>query len=141
MSTNIVPNSFFRFPSLFSRFPSVWDDEELLSFNTASNGLTVSEDDKSFYVEAAVPGIDPKNVDVTFENGVLTVKGEAKTEEQDEKRRYYQKSSRSFSYRVAIPGDVDSGKEPEATCKNGVMKITFAKSAKAQPKKISVKSD
>jgi hypothetical protein len=47
----------------------------------------------------------------------------------------------SFSYRVAIPSDVDETKEPEATCKNGIMKVTFTKRPEVQPKKISVRKE
>jgi HSP20 family molecular chaperone IbpA len=41
---------------------------------------------------------------------------------------------------VAVPGDVDPNKEPEATYKHGVMTITFNKTPKAQPKKIQIKT-
>lgn len=42
------------------------------------NGLSISEDDKKVYVEASIPGVDPKDVDVIFEKGLLTIRGEKK---------------------------------------------------------------
>jgi HSP20 family protein len=118
----------------------LWDEEDdwLVTPSTQS-GLSVSEDDNNIYVEAAVPGIDPKDVEITYQDGYLWVRGETKEEEKDKKRKFYRQASSSFSYRVAIPGEVDPNKEPEATYKRGIMTITFSKSEKVLPKKIEVK--
>ena len=137
MAFDLIPSSFWSFPAF--RFPSLWEDEERGLITGISNNLSVSEDEKNVYVEAALPGIDPKDIEVTFDKGILWIKGEAKEEEK--KKKYYQKASRSFSYRVAIPGEINESIEPEAKCKNGVMMITFAKSPKTQPKKITVKTE
>lgn len=122
------------------QIPSIWDDDEdwqLLS--TASHsGLSIAEDDKHIYVEAAVPGIKPEDVEVTFDKGILYIRGEAKEEELDKKKKYYRKATSSFSYRAAVPGEIDPNTEPVAECTNGVMKITFAKSLQMQPKRIQV---
>jgi len=139
MTTSLIPRRLLSFPSL--SLPDFWDeDEEWLTSPSTQGGLSVYEDKNKVYIEAAVPGIDPKNVDVTFQDGYLWIRGETKEEEEDKKKKYYRKASRSFSYRVAVPGDVDESKEPEATYKYGVMTIAFAKSPKAQPKKIQVKT-
>jgi len=138
MAFDIIPRSFWTFPSL--HFPSLWEEDEeekWLSLPSTPSGLTVSEDDKNVYVEAAVPGIEPDKIEVTFNKGVLWIKAEGEEEEKDKK--YYRKASRSFSYRVAVPGNIDEKKEPEAVCKNGVMKVTFTKVPEAKPKKIAVK--
>jgi HSP20 family protein len=132
-------DKFLAFPRF--NLPSIWDDEDFWPVATqAQNNLSISEDDQKIYIEAAMPGIDPKNVDITFEKGYLWMKGEVKEEEKDQKRKYYRKATRSFSYRVAVPGDVDANAEPAASCKNGVLTVTFQKAAKAQPKKIQIKA-
>lgn len=137
MALDLVPWSFWRFPALRSFWD--WDEEEEWSLSaTAPSGLSISEDDKNVYVTAALPGVDPKDVEVTFDKGILWIKGENKEEEKG--RKYYRKATNAFSYRVAVPGDIDPKAEPSATCKNGVMTVTFAKSAMAQPKKIAVKA-
>lgn len=138
MAHDLIPSRFLSFPSF--TLPSIWDDEELLNAPTSGSGLSVSEDEKNVYVEAAVPGIDPKNVEITYHDGYLWIKGEQKDEEKDKKKKYYRQASSSFSYRVAVPGEVDSNVEPEATYKHGIMSVKFNKSPKAQPKKIQVKS-
>ncbi len=139
MTTSLIPRRFLSFPSL--SLPDFWDeDEEWLTSPSTQSGLSVYEDENKVYVEAAVPGIDPKNVDVTFQDGYLWVRGESKEEKEDKKKKYYRKASRSFSYRVAVPGEIDESKEPEATYKHGIMTIAFVKSPKAQPRKIQVKT-
>jgi HSP20 family protein len=135
MARSLLPQRLFS-------IPSIWEDEDWpfgLGFQDQS-GLSISEDEKNVYVEAHVPGINPSDIDVTFQDGYLWIKGETRESEEDKKRKYYRRSQRSFSYRVAVPADVDMSQEPEATCRNGVMKVVLPKSAKAQPKKIAVKA-
>jgi len=136
--TDIVPTNFWRFPI----GPTIWEDMtdldnwfSPLPSNGALSGLAISEDDKNVYVEASVPGVDPKDIDVTFHKGILWIKGEAKEEEKEKK--YYRKATSAFSYRISVPDEVE---EPQAECRNGVMKVTFVKSSKSQPKKIAVKT-
>lgn len=135
MKYDLVPSRLLSFPSL--QIPSLWDDDWVTTPST-SGGLSVSEDDQNVYIEASLPGIDPKNIDTTFHDGYLWVKGEVKEEEKDPKRKYYRESAKAFSYRVAVPGDIDTTQDPVATYKHGVMHITFVKSPKSQPKKIHV---
>ena len=138
MAFDLIPNRLFSFPSM--RIPSIWNDEdEWLTNSTTGSGLSVSEDEKNVYVEASLPGIDPKDVEITFQDGYLWVRGEAKEEESDKKKKYYRQSSRAFSYRVAVPGEISEKVEPTASSKHGVMTVTFAKSPKTQPKKIQIK--
>src|SRR3989344_6381047 len=136
MAFDLIPRAFMG-PS---RWASWLDDDDWSSF-LPSSGLTVSEDENHVYVEAAVPGLDADKVDVTFEKGVLWIRGQKQEEEKDEKKKFYRKASSAFSYRLAVPGDIDESKEPEAVCKNGIMKVTFAKKPEVQPKKIAVKKE
>lgn len=136
MSYDLVPSRLFNFPSIWN------DDEDLMPLTSnASSGLSISEDDKNIYVEASVPGIDPKNIDITFHDGNLWINGETKEEESDKIRKYYRQATKSFSYRVAVPGEIDQNQEPIATYKHGVMKVAFVKSPQSQPKKIQIKTD
>jgi HSP20 family protein len=127
--------------------PSLWDeDENFFSLSPAASGLAVSEDEKNVYVEAQVPGIDPEKIEVTFDKGMLWIKGDQVEEksgdaESGSARKYYRRAASSFSYHVRLPETVDGNKEPVATCKNGVMKVTFEKTPEVQPKKISVRKE
>ncbi|HUQ84905.1 MAG TPA: Hsp20/alpha crystallin family protein [Candidatus Limnocylindrales bacterium] len=139
MSYDLVPSRLLSFPSI--QLPSIWNDEDdWLTTPSNPSGLSVSEDEKNIYIEAAIPGIDPKNIEITFHDGYLWIKGEQKEEEKDSKKKYYREAAKSFSYRVAVPGDIDNNLEPVATYKHGVMKVAFVKLAKTQPKKIQIKS-
>lgn len=137
MKYDLVPSRLLSFPSL--QLPSLWEDEDWINTPSASGGLSVSEDDQHVYVEASLPGIDPQNIDMTFHDGYLWVKGEVKEEQKDPKRKYYRESAKAFSYRIAVPGDIDAAQDPVASYKHGVMSIMFNKSPKSQPKKIQVK--
>jgi HSP20 family protein len=132
MAFDIVPTSFWRVP-----MRSIWDDEDDLTTMATSNNMSISEDEGHVYVEVAVPGIDPKDVEITFDKGILWVKGEAKEEEHEKK--YYRKAVSSFSYRVAVPGEIDMSVEPSAEARHGMMMITFTKSKASLPKRIAVK--
>jgi HSP20 family protein len=132
MAFDLIPGNFFRFPMV--------DDEDWQVSNQTPSGISISEDEKYVFITTALPGVTEKNIDITFDKGMLWVKGEVEEEETDKKRKYFRKSTSSFSYRVAVPGEVDLSVEPEATYKNGVMTVKFTKSPIAQPKKISVKN-
>ncbi len=137
MAFDIIPGSFWSWPSF--RVPSVFEDEDDWQSTGSPSGISISEDDKHVYITAALPGVAEDNVDMTFNKGVLWVKGESKAEETDKNRKYYRRATSSFSYRVAVPGEIDTSTEPEATFKNGVMTVSFTKSPATQPKKITIK--
>lgn len=101
--------------------------------------VDVEETDKEIVVKADVPGVDPKAVEVTVENGVLTIRGEKK-EEKEEKTKGCHRVERftgSFYRAVTLPPGADADKVT-ATSANGVVTITVPKKAEAQPRKIAV---
>lgn len=131
----LLPRSFFSFPSL----PSMLDDEDWGMMTNTPSGLSVAEDDKHVYVEAAVPGIQDKDIDITFEKGMLRIVAEAKQEEKEGKK-FFRRSQKYFSYQLAVPGDIDVAIDPETELAHGLLQITFTKAAKAQPRKLTVKT-
>ncbi|MDD2224828.1 MAG: Hsp20/alpha crystallin family protein [Candidatus Shapirobacteria bacterium] len=133
----LVPKKLLMTPWFPSDLDSWWNDDLITSNN--DNGLSISEDEKGVYVKAAVPGIDPKDIDITYNKGILTIKGEMI--EKEEKKKIIRQSRQSFYYQLTVPGDIDDKAEPEAKCKNGMMTVTFAKSPKVQPKKITIKAE
>ena len=104
--------------------------------------IDVSETDKEIAITAEMPGLERKDVEISVEDDVLTIRGEKKVEsEQDDKNKNYHLSERSYGvfYRVLqLPPGVDPSKI-EATMSNGVLKITIPKPARSEPKKIEVK--
>ncbi len=133
---DLIPRSFWSFP----RLSPFWEeDEDWFSIPANVSGLSVSEDDDKVYVEASVPGLKSDDVEVTFHKGILWIKGKRKETEEDKKKKFYREASYDYSYRVAVPGNIDTGAEPESSYANGVVKVTFAKVPEEQPKKIPIK--
>lgn len=119
------------------RWPNIWDDDDFpASIN--SDNLDVYETKDESVVKANVAGIDPDKVEITFEKGVLTISAQEESEEKEGKR-YYKKASRSYSYRVAVPGNIDLASEPEAKVNHGIVTVTFKKAEEEKPKKIAIK--
>ena len=119
------------------RWPSIWDDDDFPGAVT-SDQLDIYETENEVVVKANVAGVGDEKVDVTFEKGVLTISAE-ESEEEKQGKKYYQKATRSYSYRVAVPGNVDMTMDPEADIDRGVVTVTFKKAEEAKPKKIAVK--
>ncbi len=115
-------------------------------FSTAQ-GLTptldVKETENELVVKADLPGIDEKDVNLTIYNGVLTLRGEKKSEHTDERENYHvmERSYGSFQRSIRLPETIDEDKA-EARFDKGVLTVTLPKRpelVKAQ-KKIEIKS-
>lgn len=120
------------------RWPSIWEDEDWGTSVPGSDNLDVYETKDEVVVKANVAGIDPDKVEITFEKGVLTISGQEETEEKEGKK-FYKKATRSYSYRIAVPGNIDASAEPEAKVNHGIVSVTFKKAEEAKPKKITIK--
>ncbi len=126
---------------LFDRFfeeinlPKLFSEEKewTPSFN-------ISETDDNIIVEAELPGLDAKDVDVTLTNDILTVKGERKEEKEEKEENYYLKESHygSFCRSIRLPNEVKA-EDIDATYKNGVLKLTLPKAETERVKKIEIK--
>ena len=108
----------------------------------AAPAVETTETDKSYKVTAELPGMDPDNVEVTFEDGLLRISGEKK-EEREENERGYRLSERtygSFERLIELPSAAE-GDRIDASFKNGLLTITIPKNEKAQrkPKRIAIK--
>jgi HSP20 family protein len=91
-------------------------------------------------VKAEVPGMDAKDVNITLNDGLLTIKGEKKVEKEEKDEGYHLTERRygSFSRSIRLPSDIQSDKI-KANYKNGLLTITMPKSEKAKTKEIKVK--
>jgi HSP20 family protein len=103
----------------------------------------VVEKDNAYEVHAELPGLDKKDINVSVEEGVLTISGERKAEkkeEKDGKYRYYERTYGSFERSFRLPDNVDAGKI-RASHKNGVLELSIPKTEPSKPKQIEVKVD
>lgn len=102
--------------------------------------VNLAEDEQNYYLDALVPGIDPKDLDLNVMQGTLTLSGErkdAKTEGQTWHRR--ERGAGKFMRTIEIPESVDVTRIDAEYC-HGVLQITLPKKAQQQPKKISVRA-
>lgn len=125
-----------------NRLFSNWDSSDS-SGVTASwvPSVDINEFDDKFQLYIDVPGVDPKDVDITMESGVLTITGERfpQAEKSDEKvfRRREERGSGRFYRRFILPETVDA-ENVKAVERHGVLEILIPKQAKAQPRRIEV---
>ncbi|HEX2537332.1 MAG TPA: Hsp20/alpha crystallin family protein [Pseudolabrys sp.] len=101
----------------------------------------VTETDKEIEITAELPGLEEKDVQVNFADGVLTIRGEKKAEkeEKDKNYRLVERSYGSFERSIALPEGVKP-EDVKATIAKGVLTVKVPKPAPAQSKKIEVKS-
>ncbi len=115
-------------PERRARAPIVWQP-----------AIEAYETDADVVVRAELPGIDPKQVEISVTEDTLTIRGEAKSEQEEKKRNYYRRELRygSFVRSIGLPSGVQ-GEKASATYKNGILEIKIPKSERARPKAVKV---
>jgi HSP20 family protein len=100
----------------------------------------IFEDNDEVIIRAALAGVDPKDVEIRVENGVLTLKGERKVEKEEQKENYHrvEMAYGYFTRTFALPTSVDPEKV-HAESKHGVLAVHLPKRAEAKPRAIQVK--
>lgn len=102
--------------------------------------VDIKEEAERFVIHADVPGVDPKDIEISMEDGTLSLSGERKSEtrsEQDGWKRV-ERHSGKFLRRFTLPEGTDA-EGISAQGSHGVLEISIPKAAKAQPRKIAVK--
>jgi HSP20 family protein len=101
--------------------------------------VDIKEEDERFLLKADVPGVAPKDIEVTMEDGVLTIKGERKHESEEEANGYkrVERSYGSFYRRFSLP-DTANAEGVTAQGKDGVLEVVIPKHEKVQPRRITV---
>lgn len=103
--------------------------------------VDMSENEKQIVVHAEVPGMDAKDIDISLNGRVLTMKGERKQEQEEKEKNYYriERKYGSFSRSFELPADVDANKV-KAKYKDGVLTLNLPKTKGQSVKKIEVKT-
>jgi len=104
--------------------------------------LDVKEDEKAFHVTADLPGLSEKEVEVSFEDGVLTIRGEKKVERDEKQGTWHvvERSSGSFARKLSLSAPIDIAKI-EARFEKGVLNVALPKQPQEQSnaRKIEIK--
>ena len=128
-----------RFDRMFSRIrrePAVRDGTAC-----SASPLDVVQEDDSIVVRASLPGIYPKDIDVTIEDGVLAIKGETNSETEESTELYLLRERRAgrFDRQLKLPDYVDA-ESAEPTYENGVVTITFPRLKTKKAKRLEIKA-
>jgi HSP20 family protein len=100
----------------------------------------IYEDGEEIVVRAELAGVEPKDVEIRYENGVLTLKGERKLEMEENRDNYHrvELSYGTFTRGFSLPASIDAEKI-RAESKHGVLLVHLPKKPEAKPKSIQVK--
>ncbi|HHJ17426.1 MAG TPA: Hsp20/alpha crystallin family protein [Gammaproteobacteria bacterium] len=117
------------------------DDGDQLATSDWVPAVDIKEEDDRFVIHADVPGVDPKDIEVNMEDGVLSIKGERQSETTDEREGYkrVERVRGSFFRRFSLP-DTANADAISARSKNGVLEVVIPKQEKVLPKRIQVES-
>jgi HSP20 family protein len=101
--------------------------------------LDIYQTDKEWVIRAAVPGVDPSSVDVTFDGGQINIKGEIKPPVDAKQENYWLRENfyGKFSRQVTLPEDA-LGDQARAQFMNGVLTLTVPKAQPAKPKSVKI---
>ena len=104
--------------------------------------VDIHEEAERFVVLADVPGVEAKDIEITADKGVLTIRGERRTEKKDSQQQGYERVERtsgSFLRRFTLP-DTANTESIKAKQTNGVLEVSIPKHAQVQPRRISVEA-
>jgi len=140
-----VWNPFQEFEDLLDRYSRSGGLSKKLDSDLSvadwSPSVDIEEEDDNYIIKADLPGVDKKDIEVKFEGGVLTIRGEKHTETETGKgtkrhrtERFHGSFARSFTLPDAIKTD-----KMDASYKDGVLSMKIPKEEKAKPKAINIK--
>lgn len=132
----VIDFSAFYDPRQMDRvFEEIWKPLTISQRRVAYPPLNIGEDDGSIYVQAELPGIDMKDVEVTLTDGSLIIKGKRQSEEGN----YFRQERPAGSFQRVVTLNVPVNRDKvNAIMRNGLLQIVLPKAEEAKPKKISI---
>lgn len=137
---NIVRRNPWSLFDEFSRmFPAMTDDESRVVGSNWAPAVDIKEEADRYVIHADIPGVPPEDIDISMEQGVLTIKGERHHEAEQDKEGYHriEREHGTFMRRFALPENVDA-ENITAASKDGVVELSLPK-AKQQEQATRIK--
>ena len=127
------------FNRLFNSLFSDHEEEKTTTNYDWSPAVDIKEEANSYVIHADVPGLKPEDIDISLEDDVLTIHGERKIDNEEEKEGYkrIERVRGTFFRRFNLPDTADQNKVT-ANCKDGVLEVIIQKQEKVLPKKITI---
>ncbi|UCG16853.1 MAG: Hsp20/alpha crystallin family protein [Phycisphaerales bacterium] len=124
-----------------SRMLDLWEGDDWRG-HVRRFDVDVREDEEQYVIEADLPGVERENVEITLEDGVLTIEAKHGSDAEDKCEGYCVRERRfgSFARSFRVPNEVDAD-NIKADLKNGVLSVTLPKSERAKVKKVQVKEE
>lgn len=121
-------------------FDNVSTDHELAQPSLWGLAVDVVENKDDFTVKASVPGINPDDLDISYADDTLTIKGEIKSDNEVKENQYHLRERRygSFTRSISLPTKI-KGDAIEASYQNGVITLRLPKAEEVKPKRIAIK--
>lgn len=115
------------------------DDETAGATTDWVPAVDIKEEDARFLIEADVPGVKPDDIEITMEDGILTLRGRREAESRTEREGYrrVERVTGRFFRRFTLPDTADA-EAIEAKFNNGVLEVSIPKLPKVQPRRINV---
>lgn len=151
MNTSITRwNPFREMDELQNRLASLWridpvrgagGKQESVTAADWSPRVDIVEEDTAFIVKAELPEMKKEDVKVTVEDGVLTISGERKMEKEEKNKKYHriEREYGSFVRAFSLPAGTN-GDNVSSEFKEGMLKVSLPKDAKAAPKAVEIKA-
>lgn len=135
------PNHFQdEIKQVFERFfsPEESDQSNVVTSQWAPR-VDIKEEDKRFVILADIPGVEPKDIEINMDKGILSIKGERKSESKEENAKFtrVERSHGLFYRRFALPESADPD-HIAASGNHGVLEISIPKKPETQPRRISI---
>jgi HSP20 family protein len=118
-----------------------WDTEGALLAADWAPSVDIVEKENEILIKAELPGVETKDVAVTVDNNVLTIKGERRLEKDVKKESYHrmERSYGSFARTFSLPGTLDAS-DVRAEYKDGLLTLTLPKKSAAKSRSVEIKA-
>jgi HSP20 family protein len=126
---------------LKARFDEQENDDSRVATSHWAPPVDIKEEQTGFVIYADLPGVKVEDIEITMEKGVLTVRGERKPENEEDRAgfRRIERSRGTFHRRFSLPDSADADRI-QAKSRDGVLEIVIPKQEKSRPRKIAVQS-
>lgn len=99
--------------------------------------VDIKEEDKRFVILADIPGVDPAEIEIQMDKGILSIKGERKKDASEGKLSRVERQHGAFYRRFALPDSADA-EGISASGKNGVLEVSIPKRPETSPRRIAI---